>query len=441
VIRFSYTEGMIVLKQVALAYGDGDITVSLREEQILDIVTGRLVAPVKNVAQAVREAIQKPIGAPPLPDIVQKGDKIAIVVSDITRQWLRYDLFLPTLLDQLNQAGVADKDITLVVALGAHRCHSDEENVQMYGQTVVNRVQIVQSQAMKAEDFVFLGTTTRGTAIRIHSNVANADKVILTGGITYHPMAGFGGGRKAIMPGVSEYSSIQANHRLCLHAEPGKGINPNCTSGSLAQNEMNLDMLEIAERVRPAFLVNTVYTPDGEIARVFAGHWYTAWLEGCQAVADIYGVPVRGQADVTIVSAGGFPKDINFYQASKAIENACAAVRPGGVLIAAMECRDIADPPDFSCWFNYDSLYGREMALRQAFTVPGFVALKLGLVAGQIPVIVVTLPQNREFITRAGMLPAAGMEEALALAADILGTLDYRVTIIPHGANSIPVIK
>jgi nickel-dependent lactate racemase len=254
-------------------------------------------------------------------------------------------------------------------------------------------------------------------------------------------MAGFSGGRKAVMPGVSAYTSIQDNHRLCLQPEAGQGIDDGCTAGGLADNEMHQDMLEMAELLNPAFLLNAVHTPDGDFACFQAGHWREAWLAGCSVVEQIYGVEISGTADIALVSAGGFPKDINFYQASKAIENACGAVRPGGVLIALMECRDIAEPQDFSQWFGYRSLYEQEAALRQSFTVPGFVALKLRLIACQTAVIVVTLPQNRDFLERAGMIVAVSVEEALQIAISRLGTEEYKITVMPQGASTMPVFK
>ncbi|MDF2930013.1 MAG: hypothetical protein K0Q75_2251, partial [Anaerospora sp.] len=151
---------------------------------------------------AVREALANPIGTLPLNQTVQSGDKVVIVASDITRAWIRHDLFLPVLLDELNSAGIPDSDISLVVALGAHRYHTEAENSAVYGSEVVNRIRILQSCAMTTEDFVYLGTTSRGVRCELNKHVVNADKVILTGGIVYHLMAGFGGGRKAIMPGV-----------------------------------------------------------------------------------------------------------------------------------------------------------------------------------------------------------------------------------------------
>lgn len=429
-----------MLKEYKFGFGQGTLSIKLPQERVLNEVEGKSVSPITNVAAAVREAVRNPIGTPPLSQVVQPGDKVMIVASDITRAWVHYEQLLPPLLDELNAAGIPDKDIKLIVALGAHRRHTDEDNLRVYGPEVVNRVEILQSHAQDEADFAYVGTTTRGVKVYLNKHVLAADKVILTGGIVYHLMAGFGGGRKSVLPGIAGYSTIQGNHSFCLHKEVGKGISTACVSGKLVGNDMHEDMMEMAAMLNPAFLVNAVYTPNGQFARIVAGHWDKAWREGCKTVEEIFGVPISGPADLVIASAGGYPKDINLYQGSKTIDNAFMAVKKDGVIILMLECREIAEPPDFSGWFDYTSLYDREVALRQGFTVPGFIALKCGLMAQQIPHIVVTLPENKAFIEKTGMIFAATLEEALALAEQKLGRRDYTVNVMAHAANTVPLL-
>jgi len=254
-------------------------------------------------------------------------------------------------------------------------------------------------------------------------------------------MAGFGGGRKAVMPGISGYATIQGNHSFCLHDVVGQGVSPHCISGKLEGNNMHEDMTEMAELLKPAFLLNVVFNAEGKFSRFVAGHWYTAWLEGTRTVERIFGVPITAKADLVIASAGGFPKDINLYQGSKTIDNAFMATKEDGVIILLLECRDIMEPPDFSSWFNYESLYDREVALREGFTVPGFIAVKCGLMAKQIPHIVVTLPENKAFIEKAGMIAVTTMEEAMAIAEEKLGRKDYTITVMAHAANTVPILQ
>lgn len=422
-------------------FGETEQSIELPEEQIINIVEGNTFVPLTDIETAVQDALQHPIGAPPLAQVVTTGDKVVIIASDITRNWIRHDLFLPTLLDELNAAGIPDSDIKLIVALGSHRQHTPEENVQVYGQSVVDRIQITQSYALNKADFSYVGTTARGTEAYINKEVLAADKVILTGGIVYHLMAGFGGGRKSIMPGISGYHTIQRNHSYCLSKEIGQGANEYCYSGNLVNNPMHEDITEIANMIKPDFLLNAVFTPDGQFARFVAGHWYEAWLSGCETVEKILGVPITAKADLVIASAGGFPKDINLYQGTKTLDNAAKAVKDDGVIIVLLECRDIMEPPDFSRWFTYESLYDREQALRKEFTVPGFISLKAGIIAKKNPLIFVSLPKNKAFIEKVGMIAVASLAEALDAAERILKRKDYTITLMGHAANTVPLLK
>lgn len=424
-----------------LGFGKDKLKLTVPDERVVEVVEGKSVESIKDVKAAVQDAIRNPIGTPPLKELVKPGDKVTIIASDITRAWVHHEQFIPVLLDELNAAGVPDSDVTLLVALGAHRRHSHEENVTTYGSEVVERINIMQSYAMDEEDFVYVGTTSRGVVANLHHKVVNADKVILTGGIVYHSMAGFGGGRKGILPGVASYKTIQANHTFCLADEVGQGTSPNCASGKLIGNNMHEDQMEIAAMLNPAFLLNAVFTAEGKPARFVAGHWQTAWEEGCRTVEDIFGVPIKAKADVVVATAGGFPKDINLYQGTKAQDNAVLACKPDGVVIMLLACPDIAEPPDFSEWFDYETLHDRELALRKAFTVPGFVALKCGEYVRDLPNIVVTLPENREFIAKTGMIPATTLEEALAIAEEKLGRKDYTVTVMTHASNTMPIFQ
>lgn len=430
-----------MLKKFALGFGDKEVSITLPEEQILHVIEGKAVEAITDVPAAIKAVVTNPIDSPPLPEFVKPGDKVVIIASDITRQWIKYPAFLPALLNELNLAGIPDSDIKLVVSLGSHRRHTDEENAMVYGQETVSRIQVVQSYAPVAEDFVYVGKTSGGVETYINKHVVNADKVIMTGGIVYHPMAGFGGGRKAILPGVAGYSTIQGNHTFCLHEVVGQGINPNCMSGKLEGNKMHEDMSEMAAMLKNTFLLNAVFTPEGNFARFVAGHPHNAWLEGCKTVEEIFGVPITAKADLVIASAGGFPKDINLYQGSKTTENAFMAVKDDGVIIALLECRDIMEPPDFSGWFNYESLYDREIALRKAFTVPGFIALKTGLMAKKVPHIIVTLPENKDFMEKAGLIAVTNLGEAITIAEQKLGRKNYTVTVMPHAANTVPLLQ
>ena len=429
------------MKNFKFGFGESRIEMDLPVKRVLYDIKGTTVAGIEDVPGAVRAALRNPIGTPPLAEVVRAGDKVVLTVGDITRAWIRHDLFLPTLLDELNAIGVPDSDISIVVSLGAHRPLTPAENIVVCGQEVCHRIAVYQHDCRDKANLVQLGVTSGGVPIIINRRVAEADKVILTSGIVYHLMAGFGGGRKAVMPGVSAYESIQGNHTYCLHKEIGKGLNANSVSGKLTGNEMHEDMIQHAAALNPCFLLNAVFTPQGKFASFFAGHWHDAWLAGCKEVERIYGIPIARQADLTIASAGGFPRDINLYQGSKTIDNAFMATRPGGVAICFLECRDIMEPPDFSDWFKYADKYDREIALRAGFTVPGFIALKFAYMAEAISLIVVTKPENAEFVRNAGLIPAVSAEEAMKIAQEKLGNDAFSITVMTEAATTVPLFS
>ena len=428
-------------KVFKFGFGNGIVELSLPEERIIHEIEGRPAAAITDVSKAVREALHAPIGVPPLRELVRPGETVAIVASDITRAWIKAHLFLPALLDELNAAGIPDKDVFIMVALGAHRPHTDAENQAVYGAEVCRRVKICQHDANKKDELVYCGVTSRGVETWINKKVKEADRIILTGGIVYHLMAGFGAGRKAIMPGVSGYETIQANHRFCLHPELGGGVNPHCMSGRTVGNDMHEDQMEITELVNPDFLLNVVCTPEGQYAGIFAGHWQKAWEAGCQLVEQIYGIPIKAKADLVIASAGGFPKDINLYQGAKSLDNAYLATKPGGAAICFLECRDIAEPAEFSDWFRYSDALAAEKALRAGFTVPGFIALKCLSIAADISMIIVTKPENAEFVRKTGMIPASSADEAMRIAKEKIGRSDFTITVMSHAANTVPLLK
>ncbi|MDR3561870.1 MAG: nickel-dependent lactate racemase [Negativicutes bacterium] len=345
------------------------------------------------------------------------------------------------MLDELNISGVPDADIFIIVALGAHRKNTQEEIASICGQEVCRRVVISQHDTHDKGNLVYMGKTSRGVESYMNKQVIEADKMILTGGIVYHLMSGFGGGRKAIMPGISGYDSIQGNHQYCLNKVIGQGLNPNCGSGMVKENEMAIDMREIGAFAKADFLLNAVFTPEGDFAKFFAGHWYQAWEEGCKEVEKIYGVPVSGRADLVVASAGGYPKDINLYQGIKANDNAYLATRPGGAAIVFMECRDIMEPPEYSEWLKIKDPLEFEMALRKNFTVPGYSAFRTRYIAKEIALIVVTSPENAEFMSKAGIIAVADFKTALAVAEKKIGRPDYTINVMTQAANTVPLLR
>jgi nickel-dependent lactate racemase len=428
-------------RSIHLKYGEGEVTFSLPEEQIYCEVVGKDYPAIDDIPGAIHLALERPIDSPPLRELLRPTDKVAITVSDITRSWQRMDIVLPTLFDTLAQAGIPDGNVSILVVVGGHRQNSREEMEQLCGREVCRRVNVINHDARDLENMVYLGKTSRGTEVAINRVVAEADRIILTGGIIYHYMVGYGGGRKSVIPGFSSIRTIQQNHLWAMGRELGSGSNRNAVSGKTRGNECHEDMMEIAGFVQPDFIVNVVPNAEGEYAGIFAGNWVSAWQEGTKLVDEIYSVEIPGLADIVIASAGGTPKDINLYQTGKTMDNASYAVKKGGVVIIVSDCPDILEPPEFPQWFQYPSNLEMERALRADFTIPGWVAWK-EVECGEIAsFIMVTRPWNADLVRKAGMLPVTTMEEALEAAYRLCRTDRPRITLMPQGANTLPVFR
>ena len=430
------------MKTYEFSYGKGTQKVDLPEEHIIYDLHGKEVEVEKDIAAAALKAIRNPIDSKPLAEIVQPGEKVAIIVSDETR--LCYtDQFLPVIVKELNDKGIPDNDIDIVIATGTHRAQTPEEDILVLGEAMVKRFRVHQHDCRDTANLVYMGTTSRGNKVYINKIVANADKVIATGAVTLHPMAGFGGGRKAVVPGVAGLETINRNHVLALADKPGDGCNPNVTTAKLEGNPFHEDLTECAEFIDPDFLLDVVLTSDGGLYEVVAGNWKTAFYKGCRDLLEISGIPIKEQADVVIASGGGYPKDINLYQGTKTHMNVEAAVKPGGIAIIMLECPDIKEPAVFTDWLIKSDLQKTEQEVRDNFYMAAFVAYKSRCIIEAHTVYLVTLKENFDFVRQTGQIPVETVAEAWQMAREKLaaeGKKDYTITLMGHAPVTLPVL-
>ena len=206
-------------------YGKGEQVVVLPEAHVSQVLLPPVTEKPRTVEELMEEALAHPVGTPTLDQLVKAGDKVVLIVSDITRAWARFDLFLPILVEKLNRLGVPDQDISIVIATGKHRLNTDAEKEEIIGSDLFHRIKVYDHNPA-TEACVYLGTTKRGTPVWINRQVAAADKVILTGGLSPHIYGGFGGGRKSVLPGIAGVESINHNHNMALTDEIGGGVNP-----------------------------------------------------------------------------------------------------------------------------------------------------------------------------------------------------------------------
>lgn len=431
------------MKEYRVPYGKGEMCVELPEEHVAQVLLPPVIERPETVREAMAEALAHPIGTPPLERLVTPGDTVVILVSDITRAWARFDLFVPLLVEELNRVGIPDRDISVIIATGKHRLNTEAEKEEILGRDLYQRLNVYDHDP-STEACVFLGETSRGTPVWINKRVAAADKVILTGGLSPHIYAGFGGGRKSVLPGVSGAESINHNHNLALTDEIGGGVNPETCIMRHIGNRVSEDMCEAAALLNPCFLVNSIMDARGSVYKIMAGHWYEAWLAGTQEVMALQGVRTEAKSDVVIVSGGGYPRDISLYQGMKCYAPAAAALKKGGIMIAVLRCQDMTEPPVFFDSFRYTDLTEMEKAVRADFTVPFYVAFYMCCLARLFTIILVTEPENFANAKKTGAIPAASLTEAWKLAERRLEKrekTDYTITIMPYGGDTLPLCR
>jgi len=417
---------------VWLPYGKTEVCARIPTKNYLGNIEPKEKPSVKDPRAEIERALNNPIGTKRLSEIAKKDDKTAIVVDDQTRA-IPSHLIIPPILNELNKAGVNDQDITIIFGCGTHRPVTTDEMKTLIGEEILQRVKAV-SHYCKAKDFTYLGTTKKHlTKVYVNKIFSEADLRILTGDIELHYYAGYGGGRKSVLPAICGEETIQHNHAMILH--------PKSRTGILEDNPVHEDMVEAADLAKPNFIVNIVTNSKREIIRAFAGDTHQAFYEGVKLIDEMYKVPIEKRADIVIISPGGNPHDIDLYQAHKGMDNALDAVKKGGVIICVAECPEGHGNQVFYDWMTkFKELKDVETEIKRHFQLGGHKAYYLLKTLQKAPIILVsTMPEY--YATGVFKLRTArAINDALRDAFDITGK-DAKVWVMPYGNITLPVVK
>jgi nickel-dependent lactate racemase len=377
----------------------------------------------------IERAINEPIGTKRLSEIAKPESKVAIVVDDATRKNPNEIMILP-ILAELNAAGVKDENVTVIFGCGTHRAVKPEEFTMLLGEEVLKRVKAVNHDA-KAPDLVYIGTTkSHGNKVSLNRVFAEADVKILLGDVNLHYYAGYGGGRKSVLPGVSGVETIQHNHAMML--------NSNAKTGVLEGNPVHEDMTEAARMAKVDFIVNIVENSKGEMVKAFAGDLEAAFLEAALLVDEMYKVKVDRRADIVVASAGGHPADVNLYQAYKAIDNALDVIKRGGVIVLVAECPEGHGNEVFYDWMTrLADLKSTEKEIKRNFAMGGHKAYYLLKVLQNHPVILVSSLPDYYASNVFKLKTARAVNDALTEAFKLSGSAS-RVWTMPLGSYTLP---
>ncbi len=427
----------------AMKYGAKSFEVHLPPEQIAaEVEANHVDLPQRTVAEHIRYALDHPIDSAPLRELVKPGESVCIVISDVTRRWQSPETYIPILVEELEHAGIRDEDMLILSATGTHRTQTEEEKIGLVTKAVYDRIRMEDHVCTDQDNLVHVGDTSRGTPVWLDKRALDCDHIVLTGGVVFHFMAGFGGGRKSILPGISGRETIMKNHNLALNPGLGNGSNPEVRSANMTEsNPVHADMMEACAMAHPTFLLNVVVNDDQQVISAFAGNWRTAHQAACDLVNAMYGVKVHERTPMVIASAGGYPKDLNFYQTIKTLSNALAVVEDGGTIILVTRSEEgFGNEDSRRIIADYPTMLEREKALRSNFSIGAFIGYIFAESAENHHMIAVTGIPQEEFGT-AKVHVVSTLDEALELARTLNGGRDLRTTLLPHGANTLPIVK
>jgi len=413
---------------VELKYKSSYVEVNIPDSNLYAVLNPDDLPGIKDPLQEVKDAIKNPIGSVPLKEMARGKKNIVILASDISRPSPSH-ILVPPIVAELREAGVCYDNITVVFGLGYHRKHTEEEKKKLVGEEVYSKVKCIDHDI---NDCVYMGTTTRGTPVEVFRPVAGADLLIATGNLEFHYKAGYSGGDKALFPGVCSKRSIEANHIMM--------IRPGTMPGKADGNPMREDIEEAGRIANVSFIVNAVLNSHKEIVKVVAGDPIKAHREGAKYIDRMYKRNIKEKVDIVVASCGGFPKDINLYQAQKGLENASYAVKDGGSIILLAECREGLGEATFEEWMlKARSPHDPVEWIQKEFKLGAHKAAVICMVLERVKVYLIS-SLDKNLVKDIFFIPAESAQDALNTALKEYGER-AKVLVLPYANSTLPYVE
>lgn len=419
---------------VTLKYGSTELEIDFPAGEKNIFLEPEQKLPKKDEQKVILDALKRPINSACLDKIVRKGEKTVIIIPDRTRS-CRTAVYLPILINRLNECGILDRDIQILIANGTHSLCSTEDILFLLGEEIYSRVNVLNHDCKDASTLVHVGQTRRGTQVYLNKNLVKAERLILTGGILHHYFAGYGGGPKLVMPGCAGLETIIQNHSYTIHPE-FQSLHPGCLDGNILNNPVQEDLRESLKFVRIDFSLHIIMDFEGKIFEATSGELFAAHQQTCQRVDQLYKISYEAPADLVIVSCGGYPKDLNLIQSHKSIHHGFYALKKNGVIIALAQCKDGIGSDTFMEWFDKKSIEEMHEALLKNFKINGNTALALKLKANQAKIILIS-DLEPGLVRKTDLIPAQNFEEAFQVALKFLPK-SFNTIIIPNGSLTLP---
>jgi nickel-dependent lactate racemase len=328
-------------QELKLAFGKHGLKISLPEGFEYLVLDAKSAPALDDQGAALEEALDRPIGTEPLATFAQGKSSAAISVCDITRP-APNRVVLPHVLRRLEAAGIERPRIVILIATGLHRPASDAEIREIVGEEIAGHYRVENHDARQRSDHRFLGNTKSGTPAWIDERFVSADLRMTLGFIEPHLMAGYSGGRKLVVPGLAAQETIKTIHSPRFMREPL------AIEGSIADNPLHRELVEIAGMAGHEFMVDVALARDRRIAAVFAGDPIAAHRRGVEFVSRTLLEEIEKPVDAVITTGAGYPLDLTWYQCVKGVTAASHIVREGGRILIAGACSEGCGGPEFT---------------------------------------------------------------------------------------------
>jgi len=411
-----------------------DVRIRIPKENYIGCIQYETPGEIKLPIDYLR-ALKNPYRTLRLRDMAQGKKKAVIVLSDHTRT-VPARILLPPIMNELRQGGIDESRTVFIVACGVHRHSTREEIARMVGEDLADQVPIINHNAMDSNMLTFLGKTTRGTPVWVNKLFVESELRIALGQIEPHEFAGFTGGRKSVIPGISGEETIRFNH------SPNMISHPFARPGILKGNPVHEDMLEAATMAGLDFIVNVVLNKDLRIIGIFAGDMIEAHLKGVDFVNSFSRIEIPILPDVVITNPGK-PLDIDFYQSLKALIAVDAIASPETVVVLYSACEDGLGSTDMLKPF-VGALTPEEVEanLRSNYKIQMDHAFLLARILKKgVKVIVCSPNVSPETIRDMMMIPAHSPQEAFDMALQISAKKKPKILVYPEAPRTLPLIS
>ncbi|MFQ6089770.1 MAG: nickel-dependent lactate racemase [Methanosarcinales archaeon] len=415
---------------VKIRFGKNRI-LKIPKKNLLSVLTPRKIKGVENQKMEILKALNNPIENEKLRSIVSKNSKVSIIVSDITRPTPNH-IIVPVIVENLDELGLDRENISVVFGTGIHRNHTRKEKEKLTGNT--KDINIFDHSSKDKDNLMEIGTTRDGTEILVNRKVYESDVVITTGCVEFHYVAGYTGGKKSILPGISGEPTIIKNHSKMITKEK------ECESGKLDGNPVHEEMVEASRLLRVDYNLNVVLNEKKEIVKAFGGNIHDSHLK-CVELCDLmYKIKIPRKADIVVVNTK-YPKNINLYQAQKALENAVKAVKQNGAIIWNTECFGGFGNETFYRWMIEAKTPSEiiEKMKSKGFLFGAHKAYMIARALEKADVILVSKIPNH-LISKTFISLSTSLEKALEISIKRAGK-DPEIIVMPFGETTLPSIK